>query len=160
MARARQPIEPRLLASCLKMNEGQGCWIWTASHTRDGYGVLGIGRKQHRAHRAAYETWVGPIPEGALVCHRCDTPNCINPSHLFAGSHKDNTRDMHRKRRDGNRRMVDQSHPATKVTHADRARIRAMRARGHTLKSIAEIYGVTFQTISAIAIGSGSYGSR
>ena len=72
------------------------CLIWTGPATKDGYGVMTIGRKkQYRVHRIAYEIANGEeIPPGLLVCHRCDTPLCVNPDHLFLGTARDNMRDM------------------------------------------------------------------
>ena len=70
------------------------CWVWLAA-TRDGYGEIGIaGRSPQQAHRIAWEMTVGPIPDGFNVLHNCDNPPCVNPSHLFLGTKKDNTQDM------------------------------------------------------------------
>jgi hypothetical protein len=135
------------------------CLIWQGAKTRDGYGVMGIGRgKQHRAHRVAYELANGPIEPGAVICHRCDTPLCVNPAHLFAGTPGDNTRDMHAKGRAVVRRGAD--HHASKVSHADRDCIRSLRQAGQTLEQIAARYGVAFQTVSAICRMERNYGSR
>jgi hypothetical protein len=134
------------------------CWIWLGATTRDGYGVMGIGRnKQHRAHRVSFEVFKGAIPEGMVVCHTCDTPRCVNPDHLFVGTVSDNTQDMLRKGRHPIRR--DGEHHATKISHADRELVRAARARGETLTTIASRFGVSFQIISAICNRSGSYGA-
>lgn len=79
-----------------------GCWLWVKGHKRStlrgsggaGYGSLRINGKASTAHRVAYEAWVGVIPSGLWVLHRCDTPACINPSHLFLGDAQDNSDDM------------------------------------------------------------------
>ena len=73
-----------------------GCWIWLGKVNTGGYGYIysPIDQGQHRMHRASYETYIGPVPEGLYVCHQCDIKSCINPSHLYAGTPGDNTRDL------------------------------------------------------------------
>jgi len=71
------------------------CWNWVANKDRDGYGRISQGaKKQHKAHRVAWEIYFGPIPFDMLVLHKCDHPPCVNPYHLFLGTHKDNSEDM------------------------------------------------------------------
>jgi hypothetical protein len=76
-----------------------GCWLWIGS-TAKGYGKLTIKHKDVLAHRCAWQLLNGEIPLGAHVLHSCDTPLCVNPDHLFIGSHTDNMRDMYAKRHD------------------------------------------------------------
>lgn len=77
-----------------------GCWLWMLSVNDDGYGTTAIGRTGVLAHRAAFQFSAGTlIPDGMNVLHRCDTPSCVNPDHLFLGTHTDNMRDMVRKGR-------------------------------------------------------------
>lgn len=73
-----------------------GCWEWGGLRDPDNYGKVSVtgGRVQMLAHRAAYEVWVGPIPDGAVVMHKCDNPPCINPDHLSTGTQLDNIQDM------------------------------------------------------------------
>jgi hypothetical protein len=73
------------------------CWLWTGRKVGAlGYGQLRYGRRTVcvYAHRYAYERFVGSIPKGLKVLHRCDVPACVNPDHLFVGTSKDNTQDM------------------------------------------------------------------
>lgn len=78
------------------------CHLWTGHKDRDGYGTFRYKDKKIRSHRAAYQLFVGKIPDGFLVCHTCDTPSCVNPKHLFIGTNKDNVNDMWTKGRNSN----------------------------------------------------------
>lgn len=77
------------------------CWLWTGGKNNAGYGMIRDGVKMRTAHRVSYECAHGPIPEGMIICHTCDTPLCVNPDHLWCGTHKQNSADMMEKGRCG-----------------------------------------------------------
>lgn len=78
-----------------------GCWLWIGAVVGNGYGEIYHHHVKHcvHAHRASWELHRGPIPEGLCVLHKCDTRLCVNPGHLFLGTHQDNVLDMYAKKR-------------------------------------------------------------
>ena len=90
------------LLSKVKVDD-KGCWLWTGSKNSKGYGQIFLNKKLIKAHRLSYEVFKEPIPDGFHVCHSCDISNCINPDHLWVGTHTDNMRDMSSKGRGNNR---------------------------------------------------------
>lgn len=96
-----------------------GCHLWIGSTDRYGYGYLEMGsrargnRSHWAAHRVAWHLAFGPVPEDACVLHKCDTPACVNPNHLFLGSKLDNARDMAAKGRQWMQRKCRDKHADT-----------------------------------------------
>jgi len=77
-----------------RLDRTGNCWLWTGALDDRGRGRVWHNRKLKLHHRAVWEILVGPIPDGALLCHHCDNPQCANPNHLYVGDGKSNVADM------------------------------------------------------------------
>jgi hypothetical protein len=136
------------------MDPNSGCWLWTGTKGTNGYGVgynVRQGRKDGErttAHRMSYIIYNGNIPSGMMVCHRCDTPICVNPEHLFLGTAADNTRDKIAKGRANVLSGTDA--PWSKLTPAQ---VEAILSDTRRLWVIAADYGVSISTISRVQLG-------
>ncbi len=113
-----------------------GCWLWDGYLNKHGYGHFRSFNKKILAHRASYQVYYGEIPEGLLVCHKCDTPACVNPDHLFLGTHKDNSLDALRK----DRIARGAYNGKTKLTEEA---VIDIRTSSLSRKELAEKYGTT-----------------
>jgi hypothetical protein len=87
---------------------GTPCWVWTAGTASYGYGHFRIGSKLIYTHRYSWELVNGAVPDGLMVCHKCDNSPCVNPNHLFLGTNSDNQRDSIEKGR-GNKAIGDKN---------------------------------------------------
>ncbi|WP_183041497.1 HNH endonuclease signature motif containing protein [Caldibacillus debilis] len=121
-----------------------GCWEWKGYLTPNGYGQLKVKQKNVYAHRYSYELHYGRIPDNLAVCHKCDNRKCVNPSHLFLGTQRDNIHDMDKK----GRRVV---RPGTmKITRRDANEIRLFHKKGVSVNELSKKYGLKPCTIRNI----------
>ena len=136
------PIKDRFLSHVKK---GKSCWLWTASQ-RSGYGVFAVNHGNNKkAHRVSYLLFVGKIPAGKFVCHKCDNPLCVNPAHLWLGSHLENMRDMYSKKR--NIPKKGEANGRSKLTERQ---VKMIRNSPERLLPLSRRFGVSMTVISQI----------
>lgn len=127
----------------------RGCWEWVGHRFWSGYGRIYIKPKYRRAHRVSWEIKHGEIPKGMCVCHKCDNPACVRPSHLFLATHAENMIDKKNKNRAY--RMKGVEHHQCKLTEKQ---VREIRKKYVPYKmstnKLGKIYGVSKATIQAI----------
>lgn len=116
------------------------CWPWTGRVNSGGYGEF-RDVKMRKAHRVAYELYVGPIPDGEVVRHKCDNPSCVNPRHLIPGTQKQNVRDRYVRGRDFHHRGED--HGKSKLSRGQVISIRLEAAAGTPQREIDARYGIS-----------------
>ena len=133
------------------INPDTGCWDWTACKDKDGYGNISINGATVRAHRVSYEMYYTRISSEILVCHSCDNPSCVNPEHLFLGTHQDNMDDKIRKGRTNP--VKGQDHPSATLSNLQVSLIKCCIADGKDNHHIASIFKTSHRVISKIRTG-------
>lgn len=151
-----RPVVARFWSRIEKMEDG--CWRVGGSKYGNEYAQLSLGKGKGTvtAHRFSYELHHGPIPLGLYVCHRCDVKNCVNPDHLYAGTHEDNTQDnidrgrfkLTKVRPLKTRRLVRQKN---RCLHSDERRrmIEEYESGKFTQTELAKRYGMSQGAVSA-----------
>ncbi len=137
-----------------KVDKSGECWEWTAYRNIKGYGRFGVSGKLALAHRLSYVIHFGEIPNDKIVCHSCDNPSCVNPAHLWIGTHQDNAIDRESKNRGGRKGPEGSKAPHAKLTEEQAIEIKQFLAAGDkSQREIAREFGVHYATISDMATG-------
>jgi hypothetical protein len=136
-------------ARSIEPDPNSGCHLWTGSAELLGYGRIWDGEMMWYAHRFAWVQRHGPIPDGLFVCHRCDTPACVNVDHLFLGTAMDNIQDRTKKGRSAR----GSGNTKAKLTEADVIEIKRGSLRDVPVRDIAAMFGVRKWTIQKIING-------
>lgn len=125
------------------INNKNNCWVWWYKKTKSGYPIL----EGEYVHRLVYYLWYGVLPENKFVCHKCDNPSCVNPKHLFLGTHGDNIQDMVKKGRNAKGEKTNNN----KLKNKQVREIKELfKNQYKTISQIADIYNVSRSTISNI----------
>lgn len=152
--RARGTLEDRFWRFVEKTD---GCWNWTGrSLNKKGYGQIGMGGKGAKhitAHRLSYIIHNGNIPEGMIILHSCDNPNCVNPSHLRSGTQSENILEAIAKGRKTPPKLPyhsGETHPSAKITELQ---AREIKFSGRPLKDLSKEFGLSYTTVRRIRAG-------
>lgn len=144
----------RVLSRIEKIPES-GCWIFMGALHDSGYGICGIeGTKVDRVHRITYRHFIGEIPKGLFVLHRCDVRACCNPHHLFIGTNQDNVNDMIAKGRNSkpprNLHDIGSNRYNAKMDESKVLEARKMYDSGVIAYKLSKIFGVSAATMNKI----------
>ena len=138
----------QLIMDRTTVSEG-GCWEWSLNIMQNGYASFQMNGEVWYAHRFSYTAFVGDIPDGVFVCHKCDNPKCANPEHLFLGTQLDNMRDAAAK----GRIATGHDLPQTKLNEQNKRQIKELREMGLLYRHIGPVFGITRHRASQIYRG-------
>lgn len=144
--------EPRLMAK-REIDPATQCWNWTGACMPKGYGHFQFEGRFEKVYRASHLFYIGDIPPGHQVCHRCDNPRCFNPAHLWAGTAADNTADKIAKGRARTGVTVGEANHFSKLTAEHVAIIRQEPKAYGSGRALAKRFGVNEQAICLIRAG-------
>lgn len=131
----------RFEAKIRRYDDPRRCWLWTGAKSSTGYGNFAVAdHRTQSAHRVAYQLFVGRIPAGRVVLHRCHRPLCMNPRHLYLGTHAIKSRATAQRLRVGTRKLSPKDVRAIKQAYRG----------GELQRAIARRYGVAQTTIRAV----------
>lgn len=135
-----------------KVKKSSGCWLWQGATDTYGYGNIYCDGSYWKAHRLSYAIFISDIPDGFCVLHKCDTPACVNPKHLFVGTRQDNMDDMYTKGR--GRKASGVNHHMVNIDYDIANQIKGEYVRGVTRQvDLASRFGVSQGVISSIIRG-------
>jgi hypothetical protein len=125
-----------------------GCWLWNRSLDDLGYGRISFLKNRLTAHRFSWIVHYGNIPDGMHVLHKCDVRNCVNPDHLYLGTHQQNMKD--RDSRGRLNHVKGEKHPHAKLNEVKAFEIRWLAANGYKQRDLAKEFGVTQRAVAQI----------
>jgi len=129
------------------------CWPWLGGTTPSNRGMMRVDGQQTNVYRISFRIFCGEIEANKVIMHKCDNPNCVNPSHLIKGTQQDNVNDMYAKNRQRHTPSIGSNNGRAVLNEINVKDIKDLLRQGYSQSEIARMYEVTPRTICAINAG-------
>jgi hypothetical protein len=147
MAELSDPfVIARFLSNCSHGDSAE-CWNWHGIMNTNGYGRFSLNDRHRLAHRVSFQMFIGQIPKGMVVCHRCDNRKCVNPNHIWLGTQSENLKDAFVKGRMKHPDTTGEKNGNRKLSWEKVRAIREMKSSGVKSFLIASSFNVSTSTI-------------